>query len=108
MGPPGILKSESWRKFVAKVIDESKVMWPGLDIIPGRPRHPQSQGCSERGNGDLQLKLGKWLADNETGAWSKGLKFVTHAMDTSTASATKRTPYEVVFGQKLRANLTMM
>lgn len=60
-----------------------------------------SQDCIERGNGDLQVKLGKWV--NENGEqWSKGLKFVVHAINTSTTKATGKTPYELVFGQRPR------
>ena len=48
------------------------------------------QGCVERGNGDLQLKLGKWL-DQHGGTWSTALQLVTHAINTSTAAATGKT-----------------
>ena len=98
-GPAKILQSDNGREFVAKVINETANLWPGLVIIHGRPRHPQSQGCVERGNGDLQVKLGKWVDENGD-QWSKGLKFVVHAINTSTAKATGRTPYELVFGQR--------
>ena len=58
-GPPKILQSDNGKEFVATVIKELANVWKGLIIINGRPRHPQSQGCVERGNGDLQIKLGK-------------------------------------------------
>ena len=60
-------------------------------------------GCIERGNGDLQLKLGKWMDENGT-EWSKGLKFVVHAINTSVSSTTGTSPYQVVFGQHPRAD----
>jgi hypothetical protein len=44
-------------------------IWTDLLIIHGLPRHPQSQGCIERANGDLEIKLGKWIQDNQKG-WS--------------------------------------
>uniref|UniRef100_A0A673CDC6 Gypsy retrotransposon integrase-like protein 1 n=1 Tax=Sphaeramia orbicularis TaxID=375764 RepID=A0A673CDC6_9TELE len=97
-GPPRILQSDNGREFVAAIITEITTLWPGMLIIHGRPRYPQSQGCVERGNGDLQLKLGKWLEEHDV-TWSTALQFVTHAINTSTASATGKTPYEVVFGQ---------
>ena len=100
-GPAKILQSDNGKEFAAKVINEIANMWPGLVIIHGRPRHPQSQGCVERGNGDLQVKLGKWVDENGE-QWSKGLKFVVHAINTSTAKATGKTPYELVFGQRPR------
>ena len=105
-GPAKILQSDNGREFVAKVINEIANLWPELVIIHGRPRHPQSQGCIERGNGDLHVKLGKWVEENGE-QWSKGLKFVVHAINTSTAKATGKTPYELVFGQRPREDFTL-
>ena len=65
------------------------------------------QGCVERANGDLQTKLGKWL-DEHGGTWSSGLRYVTHTINTSTASATKTRPYEVVFGQRPRQDFYVL
>ena len=97
-GPPKILLSDNGKEFVATVIKELANVWKGLIIINGRPRHPQSQGCVEGGNGDLQIKLGKWMEVNGD-SWSLGHKFVVHAINTSVAETTGKTPYEIVFGQ---------
>ena len=83
-GPPKILQSDNGREFVATVINNITELWPGLVIVHGRPRRPQTQGCVERANGDLQIKLGKWL-DEHGGNWSTALKYVTHVINTSTA-----------------------
>ena len=91
----------------ASVVQEITNLWPGLVIIHGAPRRPQTQGCVERGNGDLQLKLGKWL-DQHGGTWSTALQLVTHAINTSTAAATGKTPYEVVFGQLPRRDFFIL
>ena len=80
------------------MIEDIKKLWPDVMIIHGRPRHPQSQGLIERGNGDLQLKLGKWL-DTNGESWSKGLKFVIHTINNSVSKITSKSPYEMVFGQ---------
>ena len=103
-GPPKILQSDNGKEFVATVIKELANVWKGLIIINGRPRHPQSQGCVERGNGDLQIKLGKWMEVNGD-SWSLGLKFVVYAINTSAAETTGKTPYEIVIGQSARCNL---
>ncbi|XP_070183031.1 KRAB-A domain-containing protein 2-like [Littorina saxatilis] len=102
-GPPRLLQSDNGREFTANVIREVCDLWPGTVIIHGRPRHPESQGCIERGNGDLQLKLGKWM-DTNGPQWSRGLKSVVHSINTSVSSATGTTPYELVFGQKPRSD----
>ncbi|CAF2943784.1 unnamed protein product [Rotaria sp. Silwood2] len=41
-GPPKILQSDNGREFVAKVILDLTKLWPGLLIVNGRPRHPES------------------------------------------------------------------
>ena len=51
-------QSDNGLEFVAAVIREVVKQWPGMKIIRGRPRHPQSQGGVERGNQDLETKLG--------------------------------------------------
>ena len=56
-----IFQSDNGLEFVASVIRELVTQWPGTKIIRGRPRHPQSQGGVERGNQDLETKLGKLL-----------------------------------------------
>lgn len=55
---PEILQSDNGLEFVASVITDLVKVWPGTRIIRGLARHPQSQGCVERGNQDLEMKLG--------------------------------------------------
>ncbi|CAF1690116.1 unnamed protein product, partial [Adineta ricciae] len=62
-------------------------------ITNARARHPETQGLIERGN--------------QSTGWSKGLGPVTHAINTSTTHTTKKTPYEVVFGQLPRSDFEM-
>ncbi|CAF1322349.1 unnamed protein product [Didymodactylos carnosus] len=59
--PPRLLHSDNGREFVADVIQDLKVLFPGMYFVRGRPRHPQPQGCVERANGVLTAALGKWL-----------------------------------------------
>ncbi|CAF5046794.1 unnamed protein product [Rotaria sp. Silwood1] len=101
-GPPRILQSDNGREFVAKVILDLTKLWPGLLIINGRPRHPESQGLVERGNAVVQQLLGKWLDTNSTNDWPSGLGPVMFAMNTSIARTINQTPFEVVFGQQPR------
>ncbi|XP_030010460.1 KRAB-A domain-containing protein 2-like [Sphaeramia orbicularis] len=103
-GSPHILQSDNGKEFVAGVINQLTEKWPGLVIIHGRPCHPQSQGCIERANGDLQMKLGKWLEENPDKGWSEGLQHVTYAINTSVSATTGKSPYAVVFGQSPRTH----
>jgi hypothetical protein len=75
-GSPLILHSDNGKEFVADVISELLELWPDIKVIHGRPRHPQSQGCVERGNKILQERLGKWMASTESTGWSVGLPLV--------------------------------
>ena len=98
-----------------------------MHIVHGRPRHPQSQGLIERANAILTdalgklsyscsiLKIvkknncisvdqGKWMDDKSTNHWSEGLSTVIYQINTRTTHTTKKTPYELAFGQKPKSN----
>ncbi|CAF3590318.1 unnamed protein product [Rotaria socialis] len=106
-GPSHILQSDNGKEFTAQVIKNLKIMWPGLVILNGRPRHPQSQGLVERGNSTLCDILGKFMQDRDTNHWVSCLLQATYSMNTSLAQGIKHTPFEVVFGQKPRLNMTL-
>ena len=101
-GPCQILQSDNGREFTANVIKNLKNIFPGLSIINGRPRHPESQGLVERGNATLCNILGKFMEDRETTSWTTCLLPVVFSMNTSLARGVNMTPYEIVFGQKPR------
>ena len=75
------------KEFVAEVIRDLARQWPGLVIVNGRPRHPQSQGCIERANGDLQKKLGK-LMDQLSCNWASALNLTIYGMNTTVSTVT--------------------
>ncbi|CAF1570775.1 unnamed protein product [Rotaria magnacalcarata] len=103
-GAPRILQSDNGKEFVAKVIKDLQTTWTNLIIINGRPRHPQTQGLVERGNQTLESVLGKWMQSNNRNDWSKA---VAYAINTSSAQTIKKSPYDVVFGQKPRCDIEM-
>jgi transposase InsO family protein len=108
-GAPTILQSDNGREFKSKdIINDLKSLWPNMKIINGRPRHPQTQGSVERGNQTLKYKLNAWMQDNSRNDWTFGLKFVIHSMNTSESSATKYTPYNMVFGIKHKENSILL
>lgn len=45
---PHILQSDNGREFTANVVKRLPDLFPGLVIVHGQPRHPQSQGSVER------------------------------------------------------------
>ena len=46
--------------------------------------------------------------DSHGEEWSRGLQFVIHSINTSESATTKKTPFEVVFGQKPRSHCTVL
>jgi hypothetical protein len=106
-GPCRILQSDNGKEFTASVIKDWKSLWSGLIILSGRARHPLSQGLVERGNSTLCDILGKLIHDRDTSRWTSCLAPAVYSMNTSLAQGIKHTPFEVVFGQKPRVNLTL-
>jgi hypothetical protein len=102
------LQSDNRKEFCAAVIKELVDLWPSVKIINGRPRHPQSQGLVERGNGILQQKLGKWMENSGRKDWSYGLRLVVLSMNNSICRSHKKTPYELVYGDKPRGNCSLI
>jgi transposase InsO family protein len=106
-GPCKILQSDNGKEFTAQIIKDLKKMWPGLIILNGLPRHPQTQGLVERGNSTLCDILGKLMHDRNTNHWTSCLLPAIYSMNTSLAQGIRHTPFEIVFGQKPRVDLTL-
>ena len=100
VGPPTILQSDNGAQFTAGIIKELMTLWPTVKIIRGRPRHPESQGSVERGNKEISKKLGAWMDEFSSSDWILGLKKVIYTMNTTISSATKKSPYEIVYGKQ--------
>jgi len=83
-------------------------LWPNVKIINGRPRHPQSQGSVERGNGILERKLGALMEQDSSIEWVIALRLVLWGMNNSICRATGKTPYELVYGQKPKNDLVWL
>ena len=69
-GVPKIFQSDNGKEFVNSVIERLLHSWStDIQIIQGRPRHPQSQGVIERAHRTLEQKLATQL--ESTRQWSK-------------------------------------
>ena len=122
-GVPRILHSDNGREFINKVIEELLKSWhTDIQLVSGRPRHPQSQGLVEREHYTLQRKLSAEICtvNADSPPWSEWLPrivckrnelfiFVTvyyclpicaDAMNIQVHTSTGSSPYELVFGQK--------
>jgi hypothetical protein len=47
---------------------------------------------------------GKWMEDHSSVHWTEGLPSVIYSINTRTTHTTKKTPYQLVFGQEPRTN----
>ena len=57
-GVPRILHSDNGREFINHLIEDLLTRWSSdIQLVSGRPRHPQSQGLVERAHYTLQRKL---------------------------------------------------
>jgi hypothetical protein len=104
-GAPLILQSDNGREFANNTINELCSMWPELKMVHGKPRHSQSQGSVERANQDVENMLCSWLEDNNSRKWSEGLRFVQLMKNRAHHSGINCTPYEAMFGTKLKVGL---
>ncbi|KAF0768514.1 KRAB-A domain-containing protein 2-like [Aphis craccivora] len=104
-GAPNILHSDNGREFANKIITELCLMWDGVKIMHGKPRHSQIQGSIERANQDIQNLLRAWIYENNTNKWKDGLYFVQFIKNTAYHEYIKQSPYEAMFGTKAKIGL---
>lgn len=104
-GTPAVLQSDNGREFVNSIINELSLLWPGLKIAHGKPRHSQSQGSVERSNRDVEDMLRAWMIDNNTTKWSEGLRFVKFQKNNSFHTGIKQSPYRAMFGREAKLGL---
>lgn len=58
IGLPSILQSDNGHEFVNHLIDEVLSAWPGqVQLISGRPRHPQSQELVEQAHYTIERMI---------------------------------------------------
>ena len=72
-------------------------IWPGLKIVHGRPRHPQSQGSVERANAEVS-KLVRLCKEEAGGSWVKALPRAQLKLNMNYHSGIKCSPIEALYG----------
>ncbi|KAL5515249.1 hypothetical protein EMCRGX_G000390 [Ephydatia muelleri] len=99
-------KLDNGREFINHVIQELIDQWhSNIQLVSGRPRHPQSHGVVERAHATLERKLSAEISNGKTKItppWAKLLPKVIYSMNTQVHDTTGRSPYELVFGQMPR------
>ncbi|CAM1321719.1 Uncharacterised protein r2_g3019 [Pycnogonum litorale] len=108
LGAPRIFHSDNGREFVNQVMVSLMKIWKSdIVFVHGRPRHSQSQGLIERGNRVVEDMLTKMQKDSDGTSfpWASWLPQVMYILNTLQSETTKKTPYEIVFGQNPRGNI---
>lgn len=105
IGAPSVLQSDNGREFANQIVSSLKDLWPELKIVHGKPRHSQSQGSVERANQDIENMLTTWMQEQNTSQWSQGLRFIQLMKNRAYHSGIKTTPYEALFGCKIKIGL---
>ena len=81
---------------------EEIAKWIGdCELRYGRPRHPQSQGLVEKGNGSITAMLASMKASSDKPQqfkWSDNLPKVMFNMNTDYHSSIRTTAFRAVFG----------
>ncbi|MDO9014860.1 MAG: hypothetical protein Q7U84_08820, partial [Polynucleobacter sp.] len=95
LGPPQILQSDNGGEFIAKLIEELCSMWsPGIILINGSPKHPQSQGSVESANASFRKCMAKHGIATGSSNWVEALPMVVHQFNLSESRAIRASPYE--------------
>ena len=85
-GIPSIIQSDNGREFVNKLIEEVVATWPGqVQLVSGRPRHPQSQGLVEQAHYTLERMISAKIAESgaEHPPWADWLPHITCKTDSA-------------------------
>ena len=103
---PEVLQSDNGGEFLGDCIRLINANFPGVHVVKGRARHPQSQGGVERGNAPFKEALQKWMQGNGKD-WTVGVFMVNAAINQCTSRVKgEYSPYSIYYGQKLHSPCT--
>lgn len=97
---PEILQSDNGSEFLGDCIAILKKYYPGVHIVKGRPRHPQSQGKIERGHAAFKNALQKWMSRTGDDNWVVGCFIVNKELNqVPQFNRGGFSPYNLYFGK---------
>ena len=84
-----------------RCIDLIHTHFQEIKPVKGRPKHPQSQGCIERGNAPFKDTLSRWMDENQTNDWTLGAYIVNSRINArAIESRANQTPCDLMFGER--------
>ena len=105
-GLPLRIRSDQGSHFTAHVLRQTLESL-GIDQVFGSAYHPQSQGAVERFHQTLKSMIKSYIFDHEKD-WDVGLPFLLFASRDSIQESLGFTPFELVFGHKVRGPLGLL
>ena len=78
-GLPSIIQNNNGKEFVNAILSKVVQQWPGkVQLISGRPRHPQSQGLVEQAHHTLERMIAAKVLESkqQRPTWSKWLPHI--------------------------------
>jgi hypothetical protein len=99
-GVPKLVQSDNGGEFCGVL--EKLFEREGIEVAHGRPKHPQSRGCVEHGNGVFKKKLATLRERNNTSEFVRALPHIALAINKQQHGLlpNRMLPYEVMFGRK--------
>ena len=86
-GLPYIWQNDNGKEFKNVLMLSLIESWDGnCKIVHGRPRHPQSQGLVEQGNGTLERMIAAMMTQFDTNNWVKLLPKIMCNLNTQESS----------------------
>ena len=99
-GPVERILSDQGRSFFLKEFLSFLKLW-NITKSTSTSYHPQTQGLVERFNKTIIEILKKYVSE-EHDTWDESVDMATYAYNTSIQRTTEMTPYEVIFGRKIK------
>ena len=95
-GTPRIIQTDQGANFISEVFKNTcRIL--GIKKIQSTAFHPESQGSIERSHRVLAEYLRHYVKEDQTN-WDQWVPFATYVYNTTEHTATKFTPYELLFG----------
>jgi hypothetical protein len=103
-GYPRTLVSDRDRRFLSALWN-SILELSGTRHVTTTAYHPSADGQAERTNFSLEVSL-RFFVNVTQDDWVSKLKFIEAQMNNSISASTKQTPNEILYGKKVRLDLT--
>ena len=95
-GIPVLLHTDNGTEFAGEVAQTCKAF--GVEMVHGRPYHPQTQGCVERRVQTLKRRLAAIFATGDCTDWERGLAHIEYQINITWTNSIGMSPWEAVYG----------